>query len=241
MVGQINTNEKVDVSSLVAEACSLITSTYTSHKQANTSKDESNNAFVSGISLSSGLNASELLSANEKATDEDVEGVGKGKSNKTKMINDLDRELGGLESVASGGNIKKKKNEKGGKSSSAKDSAGKKWFDMKPTTMTDDLKRDFQILRMRHVLDPKRHYKSSDMKTIPKYFHVGKVIEGSAEFYSSRMTKRERKNNLAEEVLNDFDKRKYYKRRFTQYQQKQSSGRHVNKKLMAKRKPTALK
>jgi hypothetical protein len=51
-------------------------------------------------------------------------------------------------------------------------SAGKNWFDMPAPEMTEELKRDLNILRMRNVLDPKRHYKKNNSKKLPKYFQV---------------------------------------------------------------------
>lgn len=38
---------------------------------------------------------------------------------------------------------------------------------------------------------------------LPKFFQMGTVVEGSAEFHSARMAKKERKRTLAEEILHD--------------------------------------
>ena len=47
------------------------------------------------------------------------------------------------------------------------------YFKMKPTPMTEQVKRDLHIIKNRHVLDPKRHYKRSDAKRpLPKIFQV---------------------------------------------------------------------
>ncbi|KAI8536092.1 hypothetical protein RHMOL_Rhmol10G0229000 [Rhododendron molle] len=55
-----------------------------------------------------------------------------------------------------------------------KDTAGKNWFDMPPPTITPELKKAMQLLKLRSVLDPKRHYKKGDskLKTLPKYFQA---------------------------------------------------------------------
>jgi hypothetical protein len=99
-------------------------------------------------------------------------------------------------------------------------------------------------------MDPKRHYKASDMKGIPKYFQVrfsdlimatitkqefffhkscvvqvfmeiiipalclqllqiGTVVEGGADFYSGRLTKKERKGTFADELLADTSLKAY--------------------------------
>jgi hypothetical protein len=82
-----------------------------------------------------------------------------------------------------------------------KNDAGKQWFGMAPTPVTDELKRDLALIRNRNYLDPKRFYKSSD--ATGKVVQVGTVIEGAAEFYSSRLTKKQRRGNLTEEIMAD--------------------------------------
>lgn len=86
-----------------------------------------------------------------------------------------------------------------------KDTAGKSWFDMPAPVMTPELKKDLQLLKLRSAIDPTRHYKKGDLKskTLPKYFQVGTVIESAEEFYTGRLTKKERKATLADELLSD--------------------------------------
>ncbi|XP_042492470.1 rRNA-processing protein fcf2-like [Macadamia integrifolia] len=86
-----------------------------------------------------------------------------------------------------------------------KDTAGKSWFEMSAPTITPELKKDLQMLMLRNVIDPKRHYKKGDTKskTLPKYFQVGTVIESASDFFSGRLTKKERKATLADELLSD--------------------------------------
>lgn len=93
-------------------------------------------------------------------------------------------------------------------------SAGQGWFGMTATPMSDQLKSDLAIIRNRNYLDPKKFYKSADSFN-GKVLQVGTVIEGSSEFYSSRLTSKERKQNLTEEIMSDvtvanYAKRKYY-------------------------------
>ncbi|KAK9163799.1 hypothetical protein Syun_004701 [Stephania yunnanensis] len=96
-----------------------------------------------------------------------------------------------------------------------KDTAGASWFDMPAQTITPELKKDLQILKLRSVIDPKRHYKKGDLKskTLPKYFQVGIVIESASEFFSGRLTKKERKATLADELLSDNHLGTYRKRK----------------------------
>ncbi|KAL6561237.1 hypothetical protein OROMI_016838 [Orobanche minor] len=106
-----------------------------------------------------------------------------------------------------------------------KDTAGKNWFDMPAQTLTPELKKDLQLLKimdnywikteLRSAIDPKRHYKKGDSKskTLPKYFQVGTVIESPFEYFNGRLTKKERKATLADELLSDGTFRDYRKRK----------------------------
>lgn len=110
---------------------------------------------------------------------------------------------------------------------------GKKWFDMPQQVLTPELRRDLQILRLRNVLDPKRFYKRVEKgkPRFPKYFQVGTIIEGNTEFYSSRLSKKERATTITGEVMKDIAGRDYYKRKFDEIQVvKQSGGKKFNKK-----------
>ncbi|KAI8380969.1 Fcf2 pre-rRNA processing-domain-containing protein [Radiomyces spectabilis] len=101
---------------------------------------------------------------------------------------------------------------------------GKGWFDMEKPEITPEIKRDLQILKMRHVLDRKRHYKKMGKRADPTYFQVGTVVEGPTEFFSARMTNRERKNTILDELLSDDNRKQYYKRKFLETQERTSSG-----------------
>jgi Fcf2 pre-rRNA processing len=87
-------------------------------------------------------------------------------------------------------------------------SAGAAWFDMRPTEMTDEVKYDVAVIRNRSALDPKRFYKSMDWKKKQgpsPMIQVGTVIEGSSEFYSSRLTQAQRRANVTDELLANGD------------------------------------
>ena len=58
------------------------------------------------------------------------------------------------------------------------------WYDLPAPQITDEVKRDLRLLRLRGVMDPKRFYKSADQTKFPKYFQFGTVVEGPTEFYS---------------------------------------------------------
>lgn len=80
--------------------------------------------------------------------------------------------------------------------------AGSDWFDMPKTKMTPEFVRDLQLLRMRSVLDPKRHYKKETSKAKhPEFCEVGTVVEGPTEFFSARLVKKDRKGTFMEEIM----------------------------------------
>lgn len=113
------------------------------------------------------------------------------------------------------------------------DTAGKGWFGMKPSVMTDDLKTDLAIIRNRTYLDPKRFYKSSDKHG--KVVQVGTVIEGASEFYSSRLTNKERRANLTEELMADTATLNYAKNKFKKMAREKSYQAELRKNRPKKR------
>ncbi|CAO3626026.1 unnamed protein product [Cunninghamella blakesleeana] len=113
---------------------------------------------------------------------------------------------------------------------------GKGWFDMPRTEITPEIKRDLEILKMRHILDRKRHYKKMGKNSDPTYFQVGTVIEGATEFFSSRINKKDRKRTFVDEILGNDEQREYYRNKYlTSQQAKSSGGKKHYKKLKAKR------
>ncbi|BCS02426.1 Fcf2 domain-containing protein [Aspergillus luchuensis] len=122
-------------------------------------------------------------------------------------------------------------------SSKDKPTAGSDWFDLPKTELTTELKRDLQLLRMRSVLDPKRHYKKEGGKARPpQYSQVGTIIEGPTEFFSSRIAKRDRKKTFVEEALAAEQGNKRFEAKYKDIQSvKQSGKRSYYKNLRAKR------
>ncbi|PYI10902.1 nucleolus protein required for cell viability [Aspergillus sclerotiicarbonarius CBS 121057] len=122
-------------------------------------------------------------------------------------------------------------------SSKDKPTAGSAWFDLPKTELTTELKRDLQLLRMRSVLDPKRHYKKEGGKAhIPQYSQVGTIIEGPTEFFSSRIVKKDRKKTFVEEALAVERENKRFEAKYRGIQTlKQSGKRSYYNNLRAKR------
>lgn len=104
--------------------------------------------------------------------------------------------------------------------------------------MTPELKRDLQLLKMRGVLDPHRHYKKDGGKMqAPEYSQVGTIVEGPTEFYSGRIENKKRKRTFVEEVLAGENETKRFKRKYGEMQDRKTSGKKAfYKALKAKRK-----
>jgi hypothetical protein len=118
-------------------------------------------------------------------------------------------------------------------------SSGKDWFDMPKPEITPEVKRDLQILKMRHILDRKRHYKKMGKQENPTYFQMGTIIEGPTEFFSARLTKKERKQTIVDELLASEEQKQYYKRKHNEVSAKANSGgKRDYKMLKAHRKST---
>ncbi|XP_071986870.1 deoxynucleotidyltransferase terminal-interacting protein 2 [Engystomops pustulosus] len=91
---------------------------------------------------------------------------------------------------------------------------GTGWFDMKAPQLTEELKNDLKALKMRSAMDPKRFYKKDDRDGFPKYFEVGTVVDNPADYYHSRIPKKQRKRTIMEELLVDSEFRSYNKKKF---------------------------
>lgn len=95
-----------------------------------------------------------------------------------------------------------------------KQGTGTGWFNMRAPQITPEIKHNLEVLRMRSALDPKHFYKKNDMTTLPKHFHIGKVIDSPMYFYSSRLTKKECKKTIVDELMADANFKKYNKRKY---------------------------
>ena len=115
------------------------------------------------------------------------------------------------------------------------DTAGKNWFDLPKTELTPEFRRDWQLLRMRGLLDPK-HQKKTLRAVAPEYSQIGEVIAGPADFYSGRLTRKERKKTLLEEVTAEHNAVKLNSK-YAGIQRTKSSGRKAfYQKLVSQRR-----
>lgn len=78
--------------------------------------------------------------------------------------------------------------------------------------------------------------KDSSKAAVPEYSQVGVLVEGPTEWHSARMTKKERKRTLLDEVLENEDATKRFKSKYGQIQEAKTSGKKGHyKKMMEKR------
>ena len=97
---------------------------------------------------------------------------------------------------------------------------------MPKTNLTPQLKRDLQILRMRGVLDAKQHWRKDTRKDfVPTYSQVGTIVEGPTEYFSARLTRKERKRTIVEEILGSADTKSKFKTRYNDIQARKTSGK----------------
>ncbi|XP_046556640.1 deoxynucleotidyltransferase terminal-interacting protein 2-like [Haliotis rubra] len=101
---------------------------------------------------------------------------------------------------------------------------GRGWYNMPIGELTEEKKNDLIALKMRRALDPKRFYKGDDIKGLPKYFQFGTVVEDPSEFYSSRITKKQQKTSIVEELMADAEFRKFNKRKYAEVQELKAKG-----------------
>ncbi|SCU78196.1 LAFA_0A05424g1_1 [Lachancea sp. 'fantastica'] len=116
-----------------------------------------------------------------------------------------------------------------------KPSTSEQWFTLPKPELTRELKRDLLLINHRAALDPKRHYKK-DKWQVPERFSVGTIVEDKSEFYSSRMTKRERKGTTLESLMASDDTNKYFKRKYGEVQKNKTSGAKGHYKKVRERR-----
>ncbi|KAG2433496.1 hypothetical protein HYH02_012614 [Chlamydomonas schloesseri] len=104
------------------------------------------------------------------------------------------------------------------------------WYKLPQTKITDEVKTELRLLRLRGAYDPKRFYKSFDETKFPKHFQIGTVLDNPTEFYSSRLTARERGASITQEVLADPAIAAARKKRYTKLQAEAHKHQKVKKR-----------
>ena len=79
---------------------------------------------------------------------------------------------------------------------------------------------------MRETLDPKRHYKKEESRSlVPEFSQVGTIIEGPAEYFSGRIENKKRKKTLVEEIMEVERDTKRFKKKYNEIQASKTSGK----------------
>jgi Fcf2 pre-rRNA processing len=68
-----------------------------------------------------------------------------------------------------------------------------------------------------------------------KVLHMGTVIEGPSEYFSSRLSRKERKQTIVEEILGDKTLKDYSKRKYSEIQIEKSSKKKMFKSKKGKK------
>merc|ERR1739847_178764 len=79
-------------------------------------------------------------------------------------------------------------------------------------------------------LDPKRFYKRSDVRELPKYYQIGTVVDSPYDFYSDRIPTKARKRTMVDELLADAAFKRYNKRKYVQIIENQPKMRYSKTK-----------
>ena len=108
---------------------------------------------------------------------------------------------------------------------------------MPRTALSPGAKSDLHLLKLRSVLDPQRHYRSESItSSAPEFSQMGQIIQGPTEYFSSRLSNKERKRNFVEEILANEQFTSRFKRKYTEIQASKTSGKKAYyKNLKAKK------
>merc|ERR1711991_77608 len=81
--------------------------------------------------------------------------------------------------------------------------SGASHFDLPNTPMTPELENTFRLLEMRPYIYKQQNYKKALKWQRPSYFGVGTVQDDAKDYYSTRVKRKDRKQSLAAEFLED--------------------------------------
>ena len=112
---------------------------------------------------------------------------------------------------------------------------------MPRTTLSPGVKSDLHLLKLRSVLDPQRHYRSKSIRpSAPEFSQLGQIIQGPAEYFSSRLPNKERKRTLVEEVLANEQFTSRFKKKYNEIQALKTSGKKAYYKNLKAKKSTGV-
>jgi hypothetical protein len=114
----------------------------------------------------------------------------------------------------------------------------KGWFDMEAPVMTPELHQDLVALRLKHATEgsAKNRRTVGDVKHLPKYFQIGKIVEDATEYYSSRVPKRQREQSILDEMVSEDKRGGYVSGRYKEIQEGLNNVQSRKKKRMEKQR-----
>ncbi|EPS98424.1 hypothetical protein FOMPIDRAFT_1126425 [Fomitopsis schrenkii] len=126
--------------------------------------------------------------------------------------------------------------------------AGPDWFDLPAPAEADlpRLYREYEALRLRNQLDPKRFYKRDEgegkgIKGLPTHFAIGTIVASPSPFggpSAENLSRASRKRSIVDELVDDAEAKSYAKKKFKELQGVRSAkGRGTMAKKKALRKP----
>ena len=119
--------------------------------------------------------------------------------------------------------------------------SGDRWFDVPNTPVTPEIEKTFKVLEMRPYLFKEQHYKKANKWKKPAFFGVGTVLDDPKDFYSSRVPKKQRKQTLADELLDDEKLRQDTEKKMNQLNEKRSKLNRMRELKSKKKKLTRKK
>ena len=122
--------------------------------------------------------------------------------------------------------------------------AGKNWFYMKPSELTDADLIDRELLSMRDVVYSDRFYKKSSLKisSLSKYVQVGTWQKSPLDFYSDRRQfKGSRNKTLVDSLMADADFKKSNREKYLKVMRKTNSFRRLEAKACKKMQREKMK
>jgi len=126
---------------------------------------------------------------------------------------------------------------------------GPDWYDLPAPAEADlpRLYREYEALRLRNQLDPKRFYRKDEgegkgIKGLPKHFAIGTIVASPSPFggpSAENLSRANRKRTLVDELVDDAEAKSYAKKKFKELQTVRSAkgrGTLANKKALRKPK-----
>eukprot|EP01130_Rhizamoeba_saxonica_P014451 TRINITY_DN6318_c0_g1_i1.p1 TRINITY_DN6318_c0_g1~~TRINITY_DN6318_c0_g1_i1.p1 ORF type:complete len:234 (-),score=46.04 TRINITY_DN6318_c0_g1_i1:116-817(-) len=108
--------------------------------------------------------------------------------------------------------------------------AGPKWYNLESPEMTDEIRQNLEIIRLRSFTNPRNFMKGD--KELPTHFEFGTIIHDAADYYSAglHLGKPKNKTNFVDHLIEDQEFRSYSKRKFNEIQQKNTGKRRKRRR-----------